>query len=84
MPRLDQGVLVAMALGVSAEFLVTGKVAAGLTNESLNIAYAAERLSSTGKYEALHLIRSLEDLHPADTGKKGIGKKEDLRKTATG
>jgi transcriptional regulator with XRE-family HTH domain len=63
MPRMDQGVMVAIALGVPAEYLVTGKAPAGISEESLKIAMAAERLDETGKAEALHLVQSLEMLH---------------------
>jgi hypothetical protein len=61
---MDQGVMVAMVLGVSAEYLVTGKTPAGLSENSLKIAMAAERLDKTGKVEALNLVQSLEKWHP--------------------
>jgi transcriptional regulator with XRE-family HTH domain len=64
MPRMDQGVMVAMVLGTSAEYLVTGKMPAGISEGSFKIAMAAERLDGTGKVEALHLVQSLEALHP--------------------
>jgi transcriptional regulator with XRE-family HTH domain len=75
MPRLDQGVKVAMVLGVSAEYLVTGteNVYTGYSAMALNIARATDSLNDTGKREALHLVQSLEALHPF--GKAGISTK---------
>jgi transcriptional regulator with XRE-family HTH domain len=73
MPRIDQGVLIAMALGTSAEYLVTGKAPSGMSEGSFKIALAAERLDETGKIEALHLVQSLEALHPF--GKAGASTK---------
>jgi hypothetical protein len=61
---MDQGVMVAVVLGTSAEYLVTGKAPAGLSREGLKIAIAADRLDETGKREALNLVQSLEKLHP--------------------
>jgi transcriptional regulator with XRE-family HTH domain len=72
MPRMDQGVMVAVVLGVSAEYLVTGKTPAGLSEESLKIAMAAERLDKTGKVEALNLVQSLENLHPLQSTGAGV------------
>jgi transcriptional regulator with XRE-family HTH domain len=64
MPRIDQGVMVAVVIGTPAEYLVTGKMPAGISEESLKIALAAEQLDEIGKREALHLVQSLKALHP--------------------
>jgi hypothetical protein len=61
---MDQGVMVAVAIGTPAEYLVTGKAPAGISEGSFKIALVAERLDETGKTEALHIIQSLEALHP--------------------
>jgi len=59
MPRIDQGVMVAQALGVSAEYLVTGKDPVGLSERGLKIALVAEQLSDEGKSVALTQMESL-------------------------
>jgi transcriptional regulator with XRE-family HTH domain len=59
MPRIDQGVIVAQALGVSAEYLVTGKASGGLSESGLKVALAAEQLSDEGKSVALTQVESL-------------------------
>jgi len=59
MPRLDQGVLAAQALGVSAEYLVTGNTPEGLSENGLKIALVAEQLSEEGKQVALTQVEAL-------------------------
>jgi transcriptional regulator with XRE-family HTH domain len=58
-PRLEQGVWVAQALGVSAEYLVTGNAPGGLSEKSFQIALMAENLSDEGKKVALNLVGGL-------------------------
>jgi len=58
-PRIDQGVMVAQVLGVSAEYLVTGKAPDGLSEKGLKIALAAEFLSEEGKNVALIQVKGL-------------------------
>jgi len=58
-PRIDQGVLIAQVLGVSAEYLVTGKAPSGLSERGLKIALLAEQLSDEGKDVALTQIEGL-------------------------
>jgi hypothetical protein len=65
-----------MALGVSAEYLVTGKIPVSLTEESLKIAFAAERLDEIDKRDALHLVQSLESLHPLTSIRAGESSKK--------
>ena len=59
MPRIDQGVIVAKVLGVSAEYLVTGDSREGLSGMGLKIALAAEQLSDEGKRVALTQVEAL-------------------------
>jgi transcriptional regulator with XRE-family HTH domain len=59
MPRIDQGVMVAQVLGVSAEYLVTGKAPGGLSEKGLKVALAAEQLSDEGKNVALTQVEGL-------------------------
>jgi len=66
MPRIDQGVMVAQVLGVSAEYLVSGKVPDGLSEKGLKIALAAEKLSDEGKSVALSQVKELASLFPLD------------------
>jgi len=58
-PRIDQGVMVAQVLGVSAEYLVTGKAPCGLSEKGLKIALATEQLSEEGKSIALTQVEEL-------------------------
>ena len=64
MPSINQGVLVAMAIGVSAEYLVTGKTPNELSEKGLKVALAAEKLSDDGKKVALAQVESLIALFP--------------------
>jgi transcriptional regulator with XRE-family HTH domain len=66
MPRIDQGVMVAQVLGVSAEYLVTGKTPDGLSEKGLKIALAAEQLSDKGKNVALAQVEELAAHFPLD------------------
>ena len=66
MPRIDQGVLVARVLGVSAEYLVTGTAPGGLSEKGLKIALAAEKLSDEGKNVALTQVEGLIAHFPLD------------------
>jgi transcriptional regulator with XRE-family HTH domain len=66
MPRIDQGVMAALALGVSAEYLVTGKAQSGLSEKGLKIALAAEQLSDEGKNVALTQIEGLVSHFPLE------------------
>ena len=59
MPRIDQGVWVAQVLGVSVEYLVTGKAKSWLSQKGLKVALAAEKLSNKGKDVALTQVKSL-------------------------
>jgi len=59
MPRIDQGVMVAQVLSVSAEYLVTGKAPGGLSERGLKIALAAEQLSDEDKSVALTQVEDL-------------------------
>jgi len=59
MPRIDQGVMVSGVLGISAEYLVTGKAPGGLSEKGLEIALAAENLSDEGKLVALTQVEGL-------------------------
>lgn len=72
-PSVEKVIKMAEAVGCSVEFLVTGKDSnyAGLSELSLKIAAASENLNETGQIEALHLIQSLAQLHPASPEKKG-------------
>jgi transcriptional regulator with XRE-family HTH domain len=75
MPRIDQGVMVAQVLGVSAEYLVTGKAPGGLSERGLKVALAVEQLSDEGKNVALTQIEGLIAHFPLDASA--------LSKTAT-
>jgi len=66
MPRIDQGVMVAQSLGVSAEYLVTGKAPDGLSEKGLKIALAAEQLSDEGKSVALTQVEELASRFPLE------------------
>jgi len=66
MPRIDQGVKVAQALGVSVEYLVSGKDPGGLSEKGLKIALASEKLSDEGKSIALTQIEGLAAHFPLD------------------
>jgi transcriptional regulator with XRE-family HTH domain len=74
-PSAEKAVKMAQAVGRSVEYLVTGleQKHAGLSETALDIARAAERLDDAGKREALHLVQSLEALHPF--GKAGASTK---------
>jgi transcriptional regulator with XRE-family HTH domain len=77
-PSVEKAVKMAQALGRSVEYLVTGteKAYIGYSEMALEIARAADRLDDTGKREALHLVQSLEELHP-------FGRAGESSKTAT-
>ena len=64
MPRLDQGVKAAQVLGVSAEYLITGKAPGGISEGSLKIALAAEKLTDEGKRVALTQVEALSSHFP--------------------
>jgi len=66
MPRIDQGVMVAQVIGVSAEYLVTGKAVNGLSEKGLKIALTAEQLSDEGKSVALTQVEGLIVHFPLD------------------
>jgi len=66
MPRIDQGVMVAQVLGVSAEYLVTGKAPGGLSEKGLKVALAVEQLSDEGKSVALTQVEGLIAHFPLD------------------
>jgi transcriptional regulator with XRE-family HTH domain len=65
-PSVEKVVKMAQAVGRSVEYLVTGleQKYVEFSEMALAIARAAERLDDTGKREALHLVQSLEALHP--------------------
>jgi hypothetical protein len=71
LPRADYVVKMAAALGVTVEYLVTGKDAKFpiLSPKSLEIARAAEKLDDTGKQSALEVIIGLELTHPLGRSK---------------
>jgi transcriptional regulator with XRE-family HTH domain len=74
-PSVEKVLKMAQAVGRSVEYLVTGleQKYAEFSELALDIARAAERLDDTGKREALHLVQSLETLHPF--GKAGASTK---------
>jgi transcriptional regulator with XRE-family HTH domain len=63
MPRLHQGVKVAIVLGVSPEYLVTGKDPSGLSPEALQIAIIADKLTKEGKAVAYNQVEGLLKLY---------------------
>jgi hypothetical protein len=65
-PNVEKVVKMAQAVGRSVEFLVTGKDPASLSEKSLNIALAAEKLSDEGKGIALTQVESLIAHFPLD------------------
>jgi hypothetical protein len=69
-PSVEKVVKMAKAVGRSVEYLVTGleQKYAAFSEMALAIARAAERLDDVGKREALHLVQSLEALHPLEGG----------------
>jgi transcriptional regulator with XRE-family HTH domain len=74
-PSVEKVIKMARAVGRSVEYLVTGleQKYTEFSELALDIARAAERLDETGKAEALHLVQSLEELHPF--GKAGASTK---------
>jgi transcriptional regulator with XRE-family HTH domain len=54
-------------LGVSIDYLVTGKPPAGLSEDILAIARAAERLSPEGRKVALHQVEALAVDFPCES-----------------
>jgi hypothetical protein len=67
--------MVAQVLGVSAEYLVTGKAPGKLSEKGLKVALAAEQLSDEGKNVALTQVEGLITHFPYDVSA--------LSKTAT-
>lgn len=65
-PYADTAVRIAGILNTTVEYLVTGKPPAGVSEKALDIARTADRLDDVGKMEALHLVQSLEALHPLE------------------
>jgi len=58
-PNVEKVVKMAQAVGRSVEYLVTGKDPSGLSEKSMNVALAAEKLSDEGKNIALTQVESL-------------------------
>jgi transcriptional regulator with XRE-family HTH domain len=67
LPDVEQGQKMAIALGVTVEYLVTGKPPAGLPEDILAIARAAERLSPEGRKVALHQVEALAVDFPCES-----------------
>jgi len=65
-PSVEKVVKMAQAVGMSVEYLVTGKDPAGLSEKSLRIALVAEKLSDDGKNVALTQVESLIKHFPLD------------------
>jgi transcriptional regulator with XRE-family HTH domain len=59
LPDVLQGQKIAAALGVTVEYLVTGQPPAGLAEDALAVARAAERLSPEGRRVALNQVEAL-------------------------
>jgi transcriptional regulator with XRE-family HTH domain len=70
-PRADEAVRIAEALGISVEFLVTGrdKAYAPCSPAALEIAIAADKLDEEGKRLALTVLKGLESQHPLGDSK---------------
>jgi hypothetical protein len=76
-PSVEKVIKMAQAVGRSVEYLVTGleQKYAEFSEMTLAIARSAERLDETGKREALHLVQSLEALHPLESTGAGASSK---------
>jgi transcriptional regulator with XRE-family HTH domain len=75
-PRVYEVVRISKELGTSAEYLVTGKNIEypGLSEGSINIALAAEKLNEAGKKAALSMVEGLEKDFPlAPTSSVDVG-----------
>jgi transcriptional regulator with XRE-family HTH domain len=72
-PSVEKVIKMAQAVGRSVEYLVTGleQKYSDISEVALTIARAADRLDETGKVEALHLVQSLEKLHPLSSTEAG-------------
>jgi transcriptional regulator with XRE-family HTH domain len=68
LPDVEKGIKIAEILGVTAEFLVTGKPPEGISEEALQIARAVDRLSSAGKKAALSMVEGLAKDYPQKPG----------------
>jgi hypothetical protein len=68
LPRADEAVKIAAFMKTSVEFLVTGQepahISPKLSQKSLEIARAAEKLDDFGKQSALDMVIGLELTHP--------------------
>lgn len=73
LPRADDAVKIAQALGTTVEFLVTGQepayISSKLSPKALEIARAAEKLDDIGKQAALEVVIGLELSHPLGRSK---------------
>jgi transcriptional regulator with XRE-family HTH domain len=67
LPNVEDGQKIATILGVTVEYLVTGKPPAGLSEDVLAIARAAERLSPEGRKVALHQVEALAADFPCES-----------------
>jgi hypothetical protein len=65
-PNVEKVVKMAQAVGRSVEYLVTGKDPTGLSELSLNVALAAEKLSDEGKKAALTQVEGLASYFPLE------------------
>jgi len=79
MPRIEQGVKVAHVLGVSADYLVTGRISSSrvqISEGAMKVALAAEELTDEGKEIALSQVKSLAAHFPRGstnpTGRKPL------------
>ena len=73
-PLADTAVKIATILGVTVEYLVTGKPPSGLSEDSLKIAHTAEKLSPEGRDIALGQVEALLKRFPcvaSRSSKKG-------------
>jgi transcriptional regulator with XRE-family HTH domain len=66
LPNVEDGQKIATTLGVTVEYLVTGKPPAGLSEGAMAVARAAERLSPEGQKVALHQVEALAADFPCD------------------
>jgi transcriptional regulator with XRE-family HTH domain len=64
LPDVVDGQKIAKALGVTVEYLVTGRDPEGLSEDSLKVALAAEQLSPEGRKIALTQVEALQEHFP--------------------
>jgi transcriptional regulator with XRE-family HTH domain len=64
LPRADEAVQMAAALGVTVEYLVTGNPPAGISEEALKIAQYFDNLSPAGQKAAQSMMEGLLKDYP--------------------